>query len=86
MSRFDYVKYDEQSCKRQEAFKQKVQELEAMVNDISVPPGPEGQLVARNKACAITKLEEFYMWVGKGIKDEQLGLRGATLQEGRSNG
>lgn len=36
---------------------------------------------------AITKLEEFYMWVGKAIRDEQLLRNGsAELQEERKDG
>jgi len=36
---------------------------------------------------AIDKLEEFYMWVGKAIRDDQIKRNGsAPLQEGRKDG
>ncbi len=61
--RFDYIKYDEVHQERQEAFKKKFEELEAMA----------GVLVeSKAKSLFITKLEETYMWAGKAIRDNQI--------------
>jgi hypothetical protein len=78
MSRFDYVKYDETAINTQAAFKAIITSLEGHVNNQLKSP--------RAKAVAITKLEECYMWIGKAIRDDQLGRNFATeLQEERSN-
>ena len=79
MNRFDYVKYDDKATAQQEIMKKAVTELEHMV-EVHVSP--------RAKALALTKLEEFYMWVGKAIRDDQIARNGADkveLQEDRSN-
>jgi hypothetical protein len=79
-SRFDYVKYDRTACDTQEAFKQIADHLERMVGGIRAPEA------GRAKALALTTLEEFYMWVGKAIRDDQIARNGgAELQEGRTN-
>lgn len=62
--RFDYVRYDETAKSDQEYFKEKVENLETMVVEMLDCP--------RAKALALTKLEEFYMWVGKAIRDDQI--------------
>lgn len=62
--RFDYVKYDERSMNAQEKFKQKCETLESMIELLLESP--------RAKSLALTKLEEFYMWVGKAIRDDQI--------------
>jgi hypothetical protein len=81
MSRFDYVKYDAVSSGYQELFKKIVVELEQMVSQI-----PSEQ-AGRAKALAVTSLEEFYMWVGKAIRDDQIARNGgAEPQEERKNG
>ncbi len=78
MSRFDYVAYDETATAIQGGFKTVCQNLEKTLE--SMRPG-------RAQSLAITKLEEFYMWVGKAIRDDQIGRNGsAPLQEGRKNG
>lgn len=78
MSRFDYVKYDENAIKVQEATKEAVKNVEAVIST-GIKPG-------RHTALALTKLEECYMWVGKAIRDDQIALNGsAPLQEERSN-
>ena len=61
--RFDYVRYDETAKSDQEYFKEKVENLETMVVEMLDSP---------RKALALTKLEEFYMWVGKAIRDDQI--------------
>lgn len=41
----------------------------------------------RAKALALTKLEECYMWIGKGVRDDQIKRNGsAELQEKRKDG
>jgi hypothetical protein len=63
VTKFDYVKYDEQAQGQQAFFKSKFQELDQCVE--SLEPG-------RAKSLALTKLEEAYMWVGKALRDEQI--------------
>ena len=77
MSRFDYVKYDEEATKKQAAFKAAFEALEEQTNLLEN---------GRAKALVLTKLEEAYMWIGKAVRDEQVVKRGAELQESRSNG
>jgi hypothetical protein len=64
MSRFDYVKYDQSTQASQAVFKARFEELETVVNN-GLPDG-------RAKSLVLTKLEEAYMWVGKGLRDVQL--------------
>jgi hypothetical protein len=64
MSRFDYIKYDQQSVAIQDLLKQQVQILEKCVDDNIKDP--------RSKALVMTKLEEAYMWMGKGIRNDQI--------------
>lgn len=63
-SRFDYVKYDVIAEQSQAGFKSMVTELETHI-DASI-------LCGRSKAIALTKLEELYMWIGKGLRNDQL--------------
>lgn len=77
-SRFDYVAYDEVSKNQQAAFKAQVIALEKNLSEVLIP----GQW----KEYAIEKLEEFYMAIGKGIRDRQRAEgRSAALQEQRTN-
>ena len=62
MSRFDYVKYDEQSIEMQEYFKNQCRLIEEGLSNY-----PDG----RSKSLALTALEECYMWIGKAVRDEQ---------------
>lgn len=76
MNRFDYVKYDDTAIAFQADFKTKVQGLENLINTFI---GCE-----RSKFLAIEKLEEVYMWIGKGIRNDQIARNGsAPLQEER---
>lgn len=76
MSRFDYVKYDKKSIANQNIFKCIVEDLEAHIDALIDSP--------RAKALALTKLEEVYMWIGKGIRDDQIARNGSVpLQEER---
>lgn len=64
MSRFENIKYDDDSIKYQQAFKELFETLGDNVDEIF----SEG----RTKSLVFTKLEEAYMWIGKAIRDEQL--------------
>lgn len=76
MSRFDYVKYDDAKLNTSTWFKDICinleKEIEALIE------------CSRSKALALTKLEEVYMWIGKGIRNDQINKNGsAPLQEER---
>ena len=77
MTRFDYVKYDEQAKKIQADFKECFAQLSSAVEKVLSSP--------RAKALVLTKLEEAYMWLGKGIRDDQLGRNPETLPEEERN-
>lgn len=76
--RFDYVAYDNNAQTKQESAKSLCAVVESFIaQNISCP---------RSKALAFTKLEEVYMWIGKGIRNDQVAINGsAPLQEGRGN-
>lgn len=85
MNRFDYVKYDDKAQKTQAFFKETCGELETILDEL-VPPNSYGE-AARYRALAVTALEEFYAWVGKTIRENQIQRNGvAPLQEERTNG
>lgn len=76
-SRFDYVKYDDRSAKLQSFFKQKMIEIETDIEKNINDP--------RAKAMTLTKLEEVYAWIGKGIRNDQLSIKpDSILNEQRS--
>lgn len=84
MNRFDYVKYDEKAQKTQTFFKETCSELELILDEL-VPPNTRSEAV-RYKDLALTALEEFYAWVGKAIRENQIQRNGsAALQEERTN-
>ena len=62
--RFSYVKYDEESTRKQEEFKDAFERIEALA-DAHLPEG-------RAKSLFLTYLEIAYMWTGKAIRDEQI--------------
>jgi hypothetical protein len=74
MSRFDYIKYDDIALAAQQGIKAAFQHAETMISQIA-----DG----RAKSLALTALEESYMWVGKAIRDDQIGRAKAELQEDR---
>lgn len=77
-SRFDYVKYDGLSEDRQAIFKSLMMQMEAQIEASINSP--------RAKASALTNLEIVYMWIGKGLRDDQIARHGtAPLQEQRCN-
>lgn len=77
-SRFDYVAYDGLASNLQADLKNTCQGIEKFIELNLKSP--------RAKALAITKLEEFYMWTGKAIRDDQITRNGsAELQESRCN-
>lgn len=78
MNRFDYVKYDEKAQAQQASMKDNFVHMEALITANIQDP--------RAKALALTALEESYMWVGKGIRNDQIARNGvAELQEERCN-
>jgi len=78
MSRFDYIAYDEKAQGDQAGAKQQVEALENYIE--------RTMNGSRAKALALTKLEEVYMWIGKGIRDDQIQRNGsAPLQEERAS-
>lgn len=77
-SRFDYVEYDNKAVKDQMMIKTLIGQLEDEVNTRLE--------CGRSKALVMTKLEEAYMWIGKGIRNDQIARNGsANLQEKRGN-
>ena len=77
MSRFDYVKYDDNAEKMQAGFKSIFIGLTDAVEAL-----PKG----RAQSIALTKLEEAYMWIGKAIRDNQIERNGAAeLMEQRKS-
>jgi hypothetical protein len=77
-NRFDYIKYDNIACEKQDYIKQSVKSLAQAIEDFGD---------TRATQLALTHLEECYMWVGKAIRDEQImrDKESAQLQEERSN-
>ncbi len=73
MSRFDYVKYDEESQRHQSHALQLVDDLRAFI-ETNMKPG-------RASALAMTKLEECYMWIGKGLRDDQIARSDDTTEK-----
>lgn len=70
--RFNYVKYDDEAVQAQNELKTQFENLETAVNCLL----PDG----RAKSIVMTKLEEAYMWCGKGIRDAQI-VRNGSAQE-----
>lgn len=87
-SRFDYVKYDEDTVDVQNVCKALCQELEAVINNIGMDNGVMTHEAGRGKASALTKLEECYMWIGKALRDDQIRRNDGAfdLQEERKDG
>ena len=61
--KFDYLKFDPQSEAEQAAFK---------VHFDAILVLADSMVDARSKNYVLAKLEESYMWVGKGIRSAQL--------------
>lgn len=77
MSRFDYVRFDEEAQVLQNKAKEMAIALEFFIDALGK---------GRPQASAHTSLEECYMWVGKAIRDRQVYLNGsAPLQEERKS-
>lgn len=78
MSRFDYVKYDQRAVNQQTHLKEQCEGIEEYLNKFFHD--------SRAKSLALTALEEFYMWCGKAIRDDQIGRNGtAEPQEQRTD-
>ena len=85
MSRFDYVKFDKESQRKQERFKKAFMDIEALIED-EFPKWSDGPTeYDRAKALLLTHLEIAYMWVGKGVRDQQREYRGARMEESRGD-
>jgi len=61
---FSYVKYDQESIRKQETFKTMFEAIEDFAN-LSLKD-------SRPKSLLKTALEEAYMWTGKALRDEQI--------------
>ena len=61
--RFAYISYDLQATSEQQSAKTQVEQLEIIIERLQP---------SREKSIAMTKLEECYMWIGKGIKEKQI--------------
>jgi hypothetical protein len=106
MSRFDYVRYDDDAQAKQAKLKAAAQKVEAAMVALdeaqiefqtqiteSLDDGSRPYELAFEKtreACltedCFDKLEEAYMWCGKGLRDQQIERNGsAPLQEERGN-
>jgi len=64
-SRFDHVDYDPAHVEMQQEAKQLCLDLESFIDQMV--PG-------RSKSLSLTALEESYMWIGKGIRDDQVNF------------
>lgn len=62
MSEFDYVEYTEES----QALSDERKKATIALRDMIALLAP-----SREKALALTKLEECFMWIGKAIKTQQ---------------
>lgn len=80
--RFSYIQYDGKGVEQQAKFKEMVEGLEKVIN-MEFPPAGQGQQdpAGRAKSLALTKLEECYMWIGKAIRDAQIGRAVRKPQE-----
>lgn len=72
MGRFEYIEYDKLAKGHQLNARLDCENLEKLINEILVSP--------RSKALALTKLEEVYMWIGKGIRDDQIARNDKTVR------
>lgn len=85
MSRFDYVKYDEECAAFQSQFKSRVEQLENLLEGAIVDEFAGPQTVEYKKH-ALKSLEEFYCWIGKVIREVQVHKNDrAEGQEERTN-
>ena len=69
--RFDYVKYDKNTTEISEGFKEMYSLLVDAINELDVTPNAQ-----REKALAITKIEESFMWIGEMLRNNQIFLNG----------
>jgi len=70
VSRFNYVKYDQESVQKQEEAKKICENLETLIESLGA---------GRPQALALTALEEAYMWIGKAVRDNQV-KRGSQIE------
>ena len=69
--RFDYVKYDKSTTEISEGFKELYASIDGLINELDITPN-----AGREKALAITKLEESFMWIGKMLRNNQITING----------
>lgn len=62
--RFSYVKYDEESARKQEELKKMFEAIDSYVH-ANLEDG-------RYRSLLLTALEEAYAWSGKSIRDSQI--------------
>lgn len=62
MSRFDFIKFDEEAIEVQADLKSAYERLAACIEARTKSP--------RYKALSLTALEESFMWVGKALRDD----------------
>lgn len=62
--RLDYVKYDSTSTQLSESFRTELEKILVAIE--------EKIECRRSKDLAITSLENVFMWIGKGIRDDQV--------------
>lgn len=79
MNRYDYVKYNNEAEQLQAKFKGWFSAMSVSVDDAIKCP--------RSRALVQTKLEEAYMWIGKGIRNDQIERNEGKFetQEERTN-
>ena len=79
MSRFDYIRYDAVRAETQADFKDTFLHVEKLI-ETNVKS-------KRAQKLALTALEVCYMWIGKGLRDDQIEANGsAELEEERTDG
>ncbi len=84
MGMFDYIKYDTGAEAKSLVIKQQCEILEKLIQDNITAPA--------QKQKALNHLEICYMYVGKGIRDDQIvrnivaGQKKPELQEERKDG
>lgn len=62
---------------KRDAFTRLFGDVEAFIErNLSIAPGPTGGPTAREKALAMTALEDVSMRISRALREEQLALRG----------
>lgn len=76
MNRFNYIKYDKEHEEIQKQVKEKVQEIEKIIDKLQYNDHFQfsATMVSKVENCrnAMKALEECYMWIGKILRDDQM--------------